>query len=153
MDQEINRAVDEEMEGILEPEPDKGPSRNRQMAEKVLKEALLLIPNLLKMVYRLMKDPSVTTTDKALLAATVAYVLSPWDFLPDMIPFVGQVDDLLLLALVIKRLMDSVSDEVLEEYWDGDHRLLEMLDRVISLSQHVVPPAIYNKLVKKSGVL
>lgn len=122
----------------------------KQATEKVLKEALLLIPNFLKLLYRLLKDEAVTTTDKALLAATVAYVLSPWDFLPDMVPFLGQVDDLLLVALVIKRLMDSVSRDVLEEYWDGDGRLLDWIERVINLSRHVVPPAIYNRLVKKS---
>lgn len=122
----------------------------RQAAEKVLKEAVLLIPNFLKLLYRLLKHEAVTSTDKALLAATVAYVLSPWDFLPDIIPFLGQADDLLLLALVIKRIMNSVDHEVLEEYWDGDQRLLELIERVIDLSRHIVPPGVYQRLVKKS---
>jgi len=121
-----------------------------QQAEKVLQEALLLIPNFLKLLYRLLQDEAISTADKALLAATVAYVLSPLDFLPDMLPFLGQVDDVLLVALVLKRLMDSVSHDVLEEYWDGDERLLVWIEKVISLSRYVVPPKIYNRLVKKA---
>ncbi|HQA07283.1 MAG TPA: DUF1232 domain-containing protein [Syntrophomonadaceae bacterium] len=121
-----------------------------QLAEKVLQEALLLIPNFLKLLYRLLKDQSVSTADKALLAATVAYVLSPLDFIPDMVPFLGQVDDMLLVALVLKRLMDSVSHDVLEQYWDGDERLLIWIEKIISLSRYVVPPPIYNRLVKKA---
>jgi uncharacterized membrane protein YkvA (DUF1232 family) len=123
---------------------------NQQLAEGVLKEALLLIPNFLKLLYRLLKNPAISTADKALLAGTVAYVLSPFDLLPDMIPFAGQVDDILLVALVVKRLMDSVSHDTLEEYWDGNGRLLVWLEQVISLSRFVVPPQIYNRVVKKS---
>lgn len=121
-----------------------------KLAEKVLQEALLLIPNFLKLLYRLLKDEAISTADKAILAGTVAYVLSPLDFLPDMVPFLGQVDDLLLVALVLKRLMDSVSHDVLEQYWDGDKRLLEWIEKIISLSRHVVPPSIYNRVVKKA---
>jgi uncharacterized membrane protein YkvA (DUF1232 family) len=127
-----------------------GSEQTHQLAEEVLKEALLLIPNFLKLLYRLLKNPAISTADKALLAGTVAYVLSPVDFLPDMVPFLGQVDDILLVALVVKRLMDSVSYDVLEEYWDGNGRLLVWIEQVISLSRYVVPPKIYNRVVKKS---
>lgn len=125
-------------------------NETHQLAEGVLKEALLLIPNFLKLLYRLLKNPAISAADKALLAGTVAYVLSPFDLLPDMIPFAGQVDDILLVALVVKRLMNSVSHDVLEEYWDGNGRLLVWIEQVISLSRYVVPPNIYNRLVKKS---
>ena len=103
-------------------EHEHGSKGSPRMAEKVLQEALLLIPNFLKLLYRLSKDPAVSTTDRALLAGTIGYVLLPWTF-ADMIPFLGQVDDVLLVALVVKRLMESVSHDVLEGYWDGDVRL------------------------------
>jgi uncharacterized membrane protein YkvA (DUF1232 family) len=131
-------------------EHEHGAKGSHRMAEKVLQESLLLIPNFLKLLYRLSKDPAVSTTDRALLAGTIGYVLLPLDFLPDMIPFLGQVDDVLLVALVVKRLMESVSHDVLEGYWDGDVRLLIWIERIIDLSRHVVPPPIYNRLVKKA---
>ena len=142
MESDTNREMNREHED--------GSKGNPRMAEKVLQEALLLIPNFLKLLYRLSKDSAVSTTDRALLAGTVGYVLLPLDYLPDMIPFLGQVDDVLLVALVVKRLMGSVSHDVLEGYWDGDGRLLIWIERIIDLSRHVVPPKIYNRLVKKA---
>ncbi|NLB89132.1 MAG: DUF1232 domain-containing protein [Syntrophomonadaceae bacterium] len=119
-------------------------------AKKAMKEALLFIPNFIKLIYRLLNDERVTKTDRILLAATVAYLLSPWDFVPDMIPFFGQVDDVLLVALVLKRLMDSVDQNVLLEYWDGNKDLILVIEQIIDLAVRFLPPGVYNKLVKKS---
>lgn len=119
-------------------------------AKNAMKEALLFIPNFIKLIYRLINDERVTKTDRILLAATIAYILSPWDFLPDMIPFLGQIDDLLLVALVLKRLMDSVDQSVLLEYWDGNKDLILIIEQIIDLAVRFLPPNVYNKLVKKA---
>jgi len=123
---------------------------NQNAAKTTIKESLLFIPNLLKLVYRLSQDVNVSKTDRVLLLGTIAYVLSPWDFLPDVIPFLGQLDDLLLLALVLKRLMDSVSHDKLLSYWDGDKDLLALMENIINLSVQFIPPGIYQMLIKKS---
>lgn len=123
---------------------------NNSAAMTTLKESLLFIPNFLKLIYRLAQDPNVSKTDRALLLGTAAYVLSPWDFLPDVIPFLGQLDDLLLVALVLKRLMDSVSHDTLLSYWDGDEDLLGLMESIIDLAVQFVPQGVYRKLVKKS---
>lgn len=119
-------------------------------AKAAMKEALLFIPNFIKLLYRLLKDERVTKTDRILLAATVTYLLSPWDFVPDMIPFLGQVDDALLVALVLKRLMDSVEQEVILKYWDGNKDIILLIEQIIDLAVRFLPPNVYNKLVKKS---
>lgn len=124
---------------------------SQEAAEKVLKESLLFIPNLLKLLYRLLKDETITFTDRALVVAAITYVLSPLDFLPDMIPFLGQVDDILLVALVLKRLMDSVSSEVLISYWDGDEDLLNLMEKVLNFAVYLVPQGVYRRLVKKAN--
>lgn len=118
--------------------------------ETSARELVLFIPNLLKLLYRLVNDRRVSTGDRALLLGTVAYVLSPWDFLPDMIPFMGQLDDLLLIALVLKRIMDRVDHEVLLAYWDGDRNLLEVVEKILNLVVNLIPRGIYRKLLLKS---
>lgn len=118
--------------------------------ENSVKEVLLFIPNLLKLLYRLVQDERVPGTDKALLLAAIAYVLSPWDFLPDIVPVMGQLDDVLLVALVIKRLMDSVDQEILFSYWDGNGDLLELIQDITDIAVRLLPPGIYRKLVKKA---
>jgi uncharacterized membrane protein YkvA (DUF1232 family) len=92
----------------------------------------------------------VHTAEKALLLATAAYVVAPVDFLPDFIPFVGQIDDVLLVALVLKRFMNSVSPQVLYQYWDGKADLLHSIEEVLSWSRFLLPSGIYQKVVRKS---
>ncbi len=123
---------------------------NQSAAMTTLKESLLFIPNFLKLIYRLAQDANVSKTDRALLLGTIAYVLSPWDFLPDMIPFLGQLDDILLISLVLKRMMDSVSRETLLSYWDGNKDLLMLMEDIINLAVKFIPEGVYRKLIKKS---
>ena len=123
---------------------------NQSAAMTTLKESLLFIPNLLKLIYRLSQDANISKTDRALLLGTIAYVLSPWDFLPDMIPFLGQLDDILLISLVLKRLMDSVNRETLLSYWDGNKDLLMLMEDIINLAVKFIPEGVYRKLIKKS---
>jgi uncharacterized membrane protein YkvA (DUF1232 family) len=52
-------------------------------------------------LYLAARDPRVPWYAKALAAATVAYALSPIDLIPDFIPVLGYLDDLLLLPLGI----------------------------------------------------
>lgn len=119
-------------------------------AKKTITESLMFIPNLIKLLYRLLGNELVASTDKVLLMGTVMYVLSPWDFLPDIVPFLGQVDDLLLIALVLKRLMSSVDHELLLQYWDGHEELLELLEKVLEKAVVFLPAGVYQKLIKKS---
>lgn len=122
----------------------------KDFTKTTVKETLLFIPNLLKLLYRLLNDESVTALDRTLLLATAAYVISPWDFIPDMIPFLGQLDDLVLMALVFKRLTDSVSPDVLYSYWDGKPDLLHLLEDIVRLGLQFLPPGVYQRLVRHS---
>src|SRR6266498_2692788 len=74
--------------------------KNPKHRRGVLREAATLIPNFLKLLYRLFKDPRAPLAEKALLAGTIIYVISPLDFIPDLFPFISQVDDRDLAALV-----------------------------------------------------
>jgi uncharacterized membrane protein YkvA (DUF1232 family) len=114
----------------------------RKEARGFLKGALMLIPNFLKLLFRLFKDPRVPLAEKALVIGTIVYVVSPLDFIPDLIPFVGQVDDLYLAALVILRLLRRSSDEVIYEHWDGKGDLVGLLDKIERASRYVLPKKI-----------
>lgn len=120
------------------------------MGRNKLQEAIMLIPNYLKLLYRLTRDHRVQATEKALLLGTAAYILSPIDFLPDFIPFVGQVDDVLLVALILQRFMNSVNPQVLHQYWDGRPDLLRNIEQVLSWSRFFLPKDVYQKVVRKS---
>jgi uncharacterized membrane protein YkvA (DUF1232 family) len=75
-------------------------------AKKRVKAMLRFMPNLIGLCGRLMVDSRVAKTDKALFASAVFYALAPLDFIPDFLPFIGQVDDAYLVALTLLRLVN-----------------------------------------------
>ncbi len=63
----------------------------------------------------LLRDPRVPAARKALLAAAVGYVVSPIDIIPDRIPLLGVLDDLVVAALAVDGFLAGVPDMVLAE--------------------------------------
>ena len=66
-----------------------------------MKALLLLLPNLAVLLGRLLRDPGVPRTAKVALGAIAAYLASPVDLIPDFMPFVGYLDDVILVALIL----------------------------------------------------
>src|SRR5262249_6541472 len=116
--------------------------KERKQARGVLKEAWMLIPNFLKLLYRLFKDPRAPLAEKTLLAGTIVYVISPLDFIPDVIPFIGQVDDLYLVSLVVLRLLSRTNGDVLREHWDGGGDLAALAGGIEKAARYVLPKKI-----------
>jgi len=81
-------------------------SRKRKVQLKGrMKSFLMFLPNMVMLLARLMKDSRVPTAEKALFAAAIVYVISPLDLIPDVFPFIGQVDDVYVVALTLIRLI------------------------------------------------
>lgn len=69
----------------------------------------------------------------------VAYLLSPIDIIPDFLPGLGQLDDLLILALALNQLLGAVPEAVLLEHWDGESDLLQLVCEILHMSTGFVP--------------
>lgn len=87
------------------------------------------IPGFAKLLYRLMKDRRVSAFDRALFAFTLGYLFVPVDVIPDWLPVVGGLDDLVLLGLSLDRLLYRTDTGVLLEHWDGDPEPLLLVRR------------------------
>ena len=114
----------------------------QRKARGVLKEALLLIPNFVRLLYRLFLDRRVPAAEKVMLIGTIVYVISPIDLIPDMIPFLGQVDDLYLTSLVVLRLLHRTPPDVIREHWDGSGDLATVVQKIARAAQYVLPARI-----------
>jgi len=77
---------------------------------------VLHLPNFVRLFARLLRDPRVAAGPKLLFLATAAYIFSPVDFLPDLMPMLGQVDDLGLLLLGCRALLSFSPRPVVEEH-------------------------------------
>lgn len=74
------------------------------------------LPHFLRLFWRLFKDPRVGFKAKLLILGVVAYLVLPADLLPDLLPAVGFVDDLVLLFLGLKGFVALCPREVVQEH-------------------------------------
>jgi uncharacterized membrane protein YkvA (DUF1232 family) len=107
------------------------------------------IPAFLKLLWRLARDPRVSGVDKAIVAATIGYVLMPFDFIPDFIPFLGQVDDVYLVMLALDRLLTNAGMDVLLDHWDGEVAGLERAISGLEKAASFLPEPIRRLLHKR----
>ena len=105
----------------------------------LLQELLLLLPNLLKLAKGLLTDRRVPLRRKLLLAGLVAYLVSPIDIIPDFIPGLGQMDDLLIVVLVLHGLISSVGEDVLLEHWQGRPDVILLIRRALTFFSRRLP--------------
>lgn len=129
--------------------PQKVTRLERKQARGFLHNAIYLIPNFLKLLFRLFKDSRVPTAEKVFLIGAIAYVISPIDLIPDVIPFIGEVDDLYLVALTILRLINRTPVDVVREHWDGGGDIARIVGRMAQAASFILPKRVANILLGK----
>ena len=77
---------------------------------------VLELPRLVRLYLRLMRDRRVGIGPKLLLVGTIAYVILPFDLIPDTIPFVGEIDDVVLLVAAGHWFLQWCPPAVVEEH-------------------------------------
>jgi uncharacterized membrane protein YkvA (DUF1232 family) len=77
--------------------------------------------------------------DKALMVAAIAYAAVPADYVPDVIPFIGELDDFLVISLALGRLVNNAGPELLYEHWDGDPDSLDSALAVLNRAAALIP--------------
>ena len=91
------------------------------------REVAMLLPNLAVLFKGLIRDPRVPRRSKALLLFGIAWIASPIDLIPEFIPFLGPLDDAVVVALILRRLGRTAGREVVEEHWRGDPMIIARL--------------------------
>jgi len=117
-----------------------------------MKNLLLFIPNMVMLCVRLLGDSRVPRTEKALVAGAIVYAIIPFDLIPDMIPFVGQLDDAYLIAMTLLRLMDRTDPVVLRAHWDGGGDIVQLVEAMAMLSAKFLPKPIRRVLISRVTV-
>ncbi len=88
------------------------------------------VPDCIVLLSRLVADPRVPRSRKALLAAGIAYLAAPIDVVPDFIPVAGQLDDAIVVALVLRSVFRASGAELLGQHWPGPERSLSVIRRL-----------------------
>ena len=94
------------------------------------RELVAFIPDCAVLFKRLLGDERVPRRAKAMIVLLIPYLAMPFDLIPDFIPVVGQLDDALLAALVLRYLVRKAGRGVIEELWPGSARGLGVVLRL-----------------------
>jgi uncharacterized membrane protein YkvA (DUF1232 family) len=112
------------------------PARTKR---EMVTEGMLLVPNLAKLLFRLLRDNRVPARRRLAMPFAGAYVALPIDFIPDAIPFAGTIDDLFVLAVAIDYMLRVSPPEVIEEHWDGSEEGLELVRGMAAWGVELIP--------------
>jgi uncharacterized membrane protein YkvA (DUF1232 family) len=88
------------------------------------------IPDCIVLCSRLLRDPRVPRRKKLLLVAVAGYLALPFDLVPDFIPVAGQLDDVIVVALVLRSLLRGGGEQVVRAHWPGPDRTLALVLRL-----------------------
>ena len=116
--------------------------RDKEAQQTKLKEYALLAPRLVKLLWRLARDPRVPARSKATLVLLMGYIVSPVDLIPDFLPGIGQMDELVIAAFALDQMLNRVPPEVVREHWDGDKDILEIVQEVLDIATAFVPASL-----------
>ena len=110
---------------------------------------LMFLPNMVMLLGRLLKDARVPAAEKALFLAAIVYVISPLDFIPDVFPFIGQVDDIYVVALTLLRLINRTDESIVRQHWAGGGDIVSLADSIANIAPKILPKRITRVLTSK----
>lgn len=105
----------------------------RRLPAGILRDLAAFIPDCVTTARRLRKDPGVPRRAKLVVLLAGLWVASPIDLIPEFLPVIGPLDDIVALALALRYAARQVPRDTLLDAWPGDPHLLE---RLLGPAQH-----------------
>jgi uncharacterized membrane protein YkvA (DUF1232 family) len=96
-----------------------------------LTELVRVIPDLLRLVRSLLTDRSTPLGVRLALLALLAWLINPIDLIPEFIPVLGPLDDVIVAVLVLRYVRASLGDDELRRRWAGSDDGYDLLRTVL----------------------
>lgn len=106
----------------------------RRLPPGLARDLATVLPACVTTVRRLRKDPRVPKRVKAVVAFAGLWVLSPIDLIPEFLPVIGPLDDIVVVALALRYAARCIPPEALIDAWPGERRILELLAPATALT-------------------
>ena len=106
------------------------------------------IKELVAFVKAVANDPRIPARDKSVLLGLVALIISPFDIIPDWIPVIGVMDDVVILAIVLDYLFNHLDQEILLSHYPWDLKSYTRTRRVAQWIAVLTPEFVKDKIWK-----
>ncbi len=117
-----------------------------------LAEYLFLLPDFFILLTRLATDKRVPAKKKAIVGGIIAYMIMPFDIIPDFIPIIGHIDDLVLVVLGLNMVLNDIDEKILLDNWSGEARLLDVLQRITATAEQFLDKNLLSRIKKLLGM-
>jgi uncharacterized membrane protein YkvA (DUF1232 family) len=101
----------------------------------LLREALRVLPDVLRLIRRLAADEALPRGIRVRLALLLAYLAIPIDLVPDFIPVLGYADDVIIVTLVMRSVVRRAGLDAVRTHWPGTDDGFIALARLTGLDQ------------------
>ena len=98
------------------------------------KQALRLLPDVLRLVSRLARDGTLPRGVRLRLWLLLGYLALPIDLVPDIVPVIGYADDVVIVMVVLRAVVRRAGVSVVEQNWPGTPEGLEVVTRLFRLA-------------------
>lgn len=99
----------------------------RRLPPGLARDLAAFLPACATLVRRLRKHPAVPRRAKIAVVLAGLWVASPIDLIPEFLPVIGPLDDVVVVALAVRYAARRIPREVIYEAWPGEPRILERL--------------------------
>ena len=96
-----------------------------------LSELIAFVPDLVRLVRALIADRSAPVAVRAALALLLVWLISPIDLIPEFVPVLGPLDDVVVAVIVLRFVRRRVGIEALRERWAGSDAGFRLLERMV----------------------
>ena len=110
----------------------------KRLPPGLLRQVAEFLPACVTTARTLRNDPQVPRRAKVALVVAIVWVISPIDLLPEFLPVIGPLDDVVAVVLLLRYAARSIPREALLAAWPTDPRLLE---RLLGPSRQAAPEA------------
>jgi uncharacterized membrane protein YkvA (DUF1232 family) len=95
-----------------------------------MRDALRMLPDLLRVIRRLAGDTTVPTGVRIRLVLLLIYLAPPIDLVPDFLPVIGYADDAIIVAIVLRSVVRRAGPDALDRHWPGNPAGLQAIHRL-----------------------
>lgn len=100
----------------------------------LLREAIRILPDVLRLIRRLAADKSQPRGVRIRLALLLAYLAMPFDLIPDFVPVLGYADDAIIVTAVLRSVVRRAGMDAVRAHWPGSDDGFAALSRLTGLN-------------------
>ena len=102
-------------------------------------DVVRLLPDVLRLAAGLARDPATPRSSRVALAGLAIWIASPIDLIPEFVPVIGPLDDIVVAAIVLRWVGRRIGEDALRAHWPGSSDGFDLVLRLLGTRSRATP--------------